>query len=143
MKKAVMAVVLVLGLTGCVTTPTPAGKAIPAPADRVYLHQQKPAGEFGTLVVTRDTGYAGSFCFVGVYVGGQLAAKLNPGETTTFLLPKGEVIIGVGGAGGAGTCGLENGFRRESAAIVNSGEIKKYRIVIRPGDGAAIEPTTL
>jgi hypothetical protein len=138
---------IVLGFTlvvaGCATTPTPADRAISAPVDRVYSHQEKLEGESGILVVTRDSGFVGSGCFIGVYIDGELAAKFDPRETTKFYVPIGERIIGIGNPGGAGLCGFEKDFRREISTIVKSGDIKRFRVVIRPGDGAAIEATTM
>lgn len=62
-------------LAGCSTSPMPSEKAKPAPIERVTGFQS-PSENAATIVVTRDTGYAGGGCFAAVYLNGDRVAKL-------------------------------------------------------------------
>jgi hypothetical protein len=142
MIKTLTVVGLAVFLVGCATSPIPAEKAARVPSERVFKFQSKSASESGSILVTRDTGFMGAGCFLGLYIDGVLAAKFDPGESASFFVPVGERLVGVGGASGAGLCALGDGKMRETTAVFRGGEVKRYRIVVRPGDGAALEPTS-
>jgi len=141
MRKVILAA-LVLALSGCATTHVPIDKAKPVPADRLLLAQD-PLAIGGTLQVTRDAGYMGGGCFIGFYLDGKLAATFDPGEAATFSVPEGQHIVGIGNHGGKGLCAVDTGYRRETSTLVRPGEVKKFRISVRPGDGPVLEPTSL
>lgn len=128
-------------LSGCTTTPVPGSKAKPVPNERVYYHSNSDVGT-GTISVTRDSGFTGGVCYFALYLNGTLAAKFDTGEKAEFKLSPGEHIIGIGNPGGGGVCGFDKGSRKEMLVVVRENETKKYRVVIRPGVGADIEPTT-
>lgn len=141
MRKAILAA-LVLALSGCATSHVPIDKAKPVPPDRLLLAQESVVSG-GRLQVTRDSGYMGGGCFIGFYLDGKLAATFDPGEAATFSVPEGEHIVGIGNHGGKGLCAVDSGYRRETVTIVRPGEVKKFRISVRPGDGPVLEPTSL
>ena len=128
-------------LSGCTTSPVPDSKAKAVPSDRVYFHNQNVPNA-GVIAVTRDSGFTGTVCYFGLYIDGVLAAKFDTGERATFNLSPGEHIIGTGNPGGSGVCVIETESRKEMLIVVRENEIKKYRIIIRPGVGADIQPTT-
>ncbi|WP_315136859.1 hypothetical protein [Achromobacter marplatensis] len=92
MKKAVLISLLATGLAGCSTTPVSADKAAPVPPERLYAFQTPPAGDFGTAVVTRDSGFVGSACYVVLKINGTKAAAFGTAETATLYMPAGDVI---------------------------------------------------
>ena len=122
-----------LMLTGCATTttPTPASSAKQAPASRLLAFQAKPNGQYGKIVVTRDSGLLGSGCMNAVSINGQMAARLEPGETSSFLVPAGEVILQSGqDPMGKGLCTqlFDSPTIRESS--IREGETKHFRMLI-------------
>lgn len=97
MKRLVVAL-LPVWLGGCTvfvrTAPVPYQEAKAAPVERLLAYQEKKEG-YLPLVVTRDEGYMGSGCYLGLEVDGTLAARLDPAETATFYAPPGELILSV------------------------------------------------
>jgi len=76
------------------------------PAERLLAYQDKKAG-YLPLIVTRDEGYLGSACYIGLEVNGTLAARLDLSETATFYAPPGELTLSaVGDSAGSGLCFL-------------------------------------
>ena len=122
-------------LTGCSTTPIPSDQADPVPTSRLTAFQAKPAGQYGTLIVTRDSGFTGSACYTILYIDGNKSAEVGPGETTKFYLPTGERIIG---ANSTSMCG---GGLKERSLVMNAGEVKKYRISIDTSMSMDLSPT--
>jgi hypothetical protein len=84
----------------------------------------------------------GGGCLLGLYVDGKLAGTFEAGETATFVLPAKTHLLGTAFPPGRGMCAPHSGERRELETVLAPGEIKYYRIVVREGDGAALEPTT-
>ncbi|WP_416046669.1 hypothetical protein [Cupriavidus basilensis] len=130
-------------LGACATSPVTQGQATAVPADRLYLYQGAATPEHGSAMVTRDTGFVGNGCFLGLYVDGDLAGKFETGETAAFQLPQGEHILGIAFPPGKGLCAFHDGERREISAVIAPGKTKYFRLVVRPGDGPTIEPTTV
>jgi len=81
---------IAIGCSGCTTIgrtlPTPHEAGIPAPADRLLAFQEQIDG-YAHMVVTRDKGFVGSGCYIGVVIAGKLAARLGPSETADFYVP--------------------------------------------------------
>ncbi|NIK62623.1 hypothetical protein [Xanthomonas cannabis] len=128
-------------LAACATKPVSDSTAIPVPAERAYLYQAA-APDGGMLVVTRDAGFQGSACDVGVLIDGKEAARLRPGERVTFNLPAGEVILGARPVG-SGLCGAaQDRVRRETELIVKPGVVRKYRFGIGASGEPMVAPTT-
>lgn len=134
--------IVFFALYGCATSHVPIDKAKPVPAERLFIAQTSLTSG-GKLQVTRDSGYLAGGCFIGFYLDGELAATFDPGEAATFSVSEGEHIVGIGNHGGKGLCAIDSGYRRETATIVSPGEVKKFRISVRPGDGPVLEPTSL
>ncbi|UWF52017.1 hypothetical protein NYP20_14055 [Pseudomonas sp. N3-W] len=132
-------VVTALLLAGCSTDPVPSALAVEAPVAQRIKFQSKPEGEFATLQVIRDTGHTGSMCSMAIFIDGQKAALLDPGQKVFFYLPPGALIIGAGYSG-AGLCGMgDPRIERDASALPNS--TKTYR-VSTGGDGRIdVSPT--
>ena len=122
-------------LAGCSTSPIPSDQASPVPASRLTAFQSKPAGQFGTLIVTRDNGFIGSACNTILYIDGKKSAEIGSGETAKFYLPAGEKIIG---ANSTSMCG---GGLKERSLVMGADNIKKYRISIDTSLSMDLSPT--
>ncbi|MDO6815339.1 hypothetical protein [Cobetia amphilecti] len=125
-----------LMLTGCATQAITAEDAIPAPAERLYLYQSAPLSNHGKLTVTRDSGFAGSGCGVVISINGKPAAKLNQGETSSFTLPSGRVIIGA--SANRGIC--STGLKEAKDTIIEDEEIR-YRTGFDQSGSLGLFPT--
>ncbi|WP_157057128.1 hypothetical protein [Herbaspirillum autotrophicum] len=141
MKNLILSSVILAAITGCATSPVPFDKATSAPIERVYALQSTPSSEYGTVIVTRDSGYLGGACYHGVYVNGNLVASLSPAEKAAFKVPVGEYLIGVGNPGGKGLCSFNADYRREVSTTVRAGETKRFRF-LSTQDGISVEPTS-
>lgn len=112
------AAIAVLALAGCATAPIGASSA-----ERVTPSAfRAPAANTAQLVVTRDTGFTSSACATHVYVNGELAVDLRPGQTVTMHVPVGEVIVG---AQPASICA---GGLVEASGAIKRGDTLRYRI---------------
>jgi len=134
MNRVFVTLLLAGALAGCSTTPVPAEKARPVPADRIHGFQAKPQGDFGTMVVTRDAGLTGSGCYVVLKIDGDKAASFGTSETATFLLEPGEKVAEIS----TGICG---GGPREREVIIKAGESRRYRISVEMGAGYSLTRT--
>lgn len=129
-------------LAGCVTSPVPAEKAKPVPADRALLLQSKPTIPYGTIRVTRDTGFLGGGCFLAVHVDGQLAARIDTGEVVSFFVPVGDHLVGMGvDKSGGGMCSWTDMLKEQSVSLTNS-QIKRFRIGGDSQAGLDIRPSS-
>ena len=122
-------------IAGCSTSPISSNEADPVPAARLSAYQSKPSGPFGTLIVTRDTGFSGAACNTVVYIDGKKSAEVGSGETARFLVPVGERIVGVKPTS---ICG---GGLKERSLVMESGGAKKYRISIDNSMSMDLSPT--
>ena len=122
-------------LTGCSTSPISSDQANLVPASRLLSFQGKPAGQYGTLIVTRDSGFTGSACNTVLYIDGKKSAEIGSGETAKFYIPTGERIIG---ANSTSMCG---GGLKERSLVMESGSTKKYRISIDTSMSMDLSPT--
>lgn len=120
---------------GCSTSPISSSEADPVPASRLSAYQGKPAGPYGTLVITRDTGFTGAACNTRVYIDGKKSAEVESGETARFFVPAGERIIGVNSTS---MCG---GGLKERSLVMDAGGTKKYRISIDTSMSMDLSPT--
>ncbi|MNL25541.1 hypothetical protein D3C87_1470260 [compost metagenome] len=98
-----LAVMVLIGLAGCATSPTPPGSAANVPSDELYGFQEQGRENPGKVTVIRDTGFTGSGCDVLVYIDGKRAAKIGPGQKATFYVRPGVVNLG-SGPSGTGLC---------------------------------------
>lgn len=130
-----------LALAGCATQAPKQSQIKPVPADRALAYQSASGGD-ATIIVTRDVGFAGGGCFAGLYLDGDLVAKMDTGERISLYLPSGRHVIGTWNVGKA-LCGYREGKdRRETDATLKPGETRKFRILIGNA-GVEITPTTL
>ncbi|RSF08818.1 hypothetical protein [Achromobacter aegrifaciens] len=134
-KTAALAAALSIGMAGCSTTPVSADKAKPVPKERLYGFQQQPAESFGTAVVTRDSGFTGSACYVLLRIDGVKAAEFGTAETATFYLKPGDSIMEID----SGICG---GGNKEIEVKSLAGESRRYRIFLDSTSGYGLSRTT-
>jgi hypothetical protein len=139
MRKILTAIALI-SLAGCATSPVPNAQAVSAPADRLLAHQADLPGA-GKITVIRDSGFLGRGCYATIFLNGDRAAKLNPKEKATFILPPGEWVIGAALEGG-GLCGA-NEKRTEAETILKQGQEKSFRVFSAPDAGLDVRPTSL
>ncbi|WP_449440953.1 hypothetical protein [Pseudomonas migulae] len=140
MRILIGAVALVM-LAGCATSPVPSSQAVKAPPDRLLAHQSELPGA-GRITVIRDSGMLGSGCYATVFINGERAAKLDPKEKATFILPPGEWVVGAA-LEGAGLCGPLNEKRTETETLLKQGQEKFFRVFSAPDAGLDVRPTSL
>ena len=87
--KIILALIFVILIQGCSTTPV----AI-APAKRLMGFQEPKKS---AIVVTRDSGSYGSGCYMGLRINDTNAARLDPGELARFYVDPGKVTLNIGG----------------------------------------------
>jgi hypothetical protein len=91
--KGILVLLAATLLSGCTvfvrTESVPHDSAEPAPAERV-LGYQEHKDDYVPLIITRDVGFMGGGCYIGVVIEGTLVARLDPGETATFYVRPGE-----------------------------------------------------
>lgn len=129
-----------IGLAGCSSTVTPLSQAKLAPPERL-LKFQDPTKEKASLTIIRDRGFGGAGCFASVYIDGEVAAKLEPGEKATFYVKTGESVVGAG-LEGRGLCGA-SGERQERYISLRPEEHKYLRVFTSADGDMDIRPTTL
>lgn len=141
MKKLIALMLTSFILGGCATTAVPLNVAKPVPSDRIaYINPQNTDGK---LVVVRDVGMLGGACYLGFFIDGKYAATFDTGERATFNISSGEHIVGIGNSQLTnGLCAIGMLSLREVSTIVKPGDMKFFRLVVRPGDGVTIEPST-
>lgn len=133
-RKAVFVGILATGIAGCSTTPVTADRAKPVPAARVFAYQTPPAGGFGTAIVTRDSGIAGSACHVVLSFNGIKAAAFGTAETATFYIPAGDMIAETN----SGVCA---GGSKETEVKVVQDQVRRYRIYLDSASGVGFSRT--
>ena len=139
MRKTLTAMTLI-ALAGCATSPVPSAKAVKAPADRLLAYQSDLPNS-GKITVIRDSGFLGGGCYATIFLNGDRAAKLDPKEKATFILPPGEWVVGAALEGG-GLCGA-NEKRTETETILKRGQEKYFRVFSAPEAGLDVRPTSL
>ncbi|MEQ1686716.1 MAG: hypothetical protein ABL916_23945 [Burkholderiaceae bacterium] len=131
MKKTSIATLLLVALAGCATTPTGADRATAAIGDRLLAYQEKPQGPSGRIVVTRDSGFLGGQCFYAVSINGKLAARLAVGESATFYVEPGEILLRSSrDPMGRGLCSVMSEERTQRETIIRQDETKHFRLSI-------------
>ncbi|MDP2026451.1 hypothetical protein [Sulfuriferula sp.] len=93
MKK--LLVLCLIALSGCASSAIPLADSKPVPSARLFQTENRLPDGNSRVVFIRDTGLIGSGVYNHVYIDGQLAASLNPGERAEFVLVPGTHIIGV------------------------------------------------
>ncbi len=134
--------ILILVLTGCATTPVPWNEATLAPSERVLAFQDKLPNTTSTIVITRDTGFAGSGCYKAVSINGTLAARLDTGEMAQFYVEPGEILLKVGrDPHGLLLCGLRQNLWVQRETILRPHETKYFRLLIDDSGSTDIQRT--
>lgn len=130
--KQTLIALAVLALVGCSTSPIAPRDARDATAESVITHKS-PIANGGAITVVRDKG--GSPCHAGVFVGGELAARIGKGERIKLYLPAGRSVVSARLVG-EGLCGIKLQERGERAVAVQiaAGDDFTYRIA-SPGNG--------
>jgi hypothetical protein len=95
MKYQLFAALGALFIAGCSTTAIQVKEATQAPETQVRFHNNLPAQGNARAVFVRDTGLFGAGVFQHLFIDGEEAAVLNPGEKVELILPPGEHIFGV------------------------------------------------
>jgi hypothetical protein len=116
-------------VAGCAPMPISAEDADPVPSSRLYAFSKKLEGE---IVVTRDSGFAGSGCTIRFYIDGKPAADFHSGEVARFGVTAGRHVLGAEPIRMCAGSGIG-----ETEAFVNAGESLRRRIA-----GALVLPTT-
>jgi hypothetical protein len=101
-----LALLLVLSLTACATTPLTIDQASPVPSSRILAPQLIGQRTYtGSLVVKRDSGFMGSACTIRVFVDAVPVADLAPSEKIELYVALGEhsVVVSSNGICGGGT----------------------------------------
>ncbi|HYG07317.1 MAG TPA: hypothetical protein VD865_13060 [Stenotrophomonas sp.] len=136
-----------LAAAGCVMpTKQPTSDAIrDVPQERVFAFgpQPDPTGE---VVVVRDIGLIGSGCYLGVFVDGKEAVRLETAERVRLQLSAGRHVLTPRYIGGRGLCGTfynENSATaraRSAEVLVEAGQSRKYRIHTNTDNEPTLEP---
>jgi hypothetical protein len=88
------ALVLVVLMTGCATSPVTINQASPVPSSRILAPQLLSQAQYtGSLVIKRDSGFMGSACTVRIFLGALPVADLAPSEKVELFVPLGEHIV--------------------------------------------------
>lgn len=125
-----IAVLLLMSLAGCATTPVSVNKAKAVPLDRTLAFQDHAIGN-GTLVVTRDKGFLGGGCYYGLYINNVLAARFDTSETAKFSIPPGEHLLkATRDPLGKSLCSAGQQYWTQRETILRENETKYFRFSI-------------
>jgi len=117
--------------SGCATTPVRSSDAQPVPADRLLAFQEKSEKATSRIVIARDVGFTGSACYLLVRINGKDAARIDVGETATFSVEPGELLLSVVlDPLGKGLCraSLDPGRGTTREVFLKAGESKYFRL---------------
>jgi hypothetical protein len=140
--KTILLALVIIGLAGCTTTPTPSETAKLVPKERV---QWVSKGD-STITITRDRGwFAGGGCFVTVLVDGKSVARIDTGETVSIKVDEGRHILAItGDQEGKGLCGFQIGQPiKENATDIKPNEMQKFRITGDTSSGLDLRPSNI
>ena len=130
--RPLLAAAMIVAFSGCTAPPT-IGEALPAPGNRLLALQAEDRGKDATVTVVRESAIQAGHCFFGVYLDGQLVARLDNNEKASFHVKPGRRLVGVGSdPQGAGPCSGNAQFKREVATWLEVGENQTFRIAFQP-----------
>jgi len=115
---------MIVGMTGCASTPVSNQAAKPVPEQRVIdnsLSTRVSEGS-GEVIIKRDAGFGGSACLTQIFMDGKILAEIDPSEKFTFYPSTGEHIFS---ARPKGMCG---GGMVETEGVVKKGGVLTYRV---------------
>lgn len=142
MKNSLLSIFAVLFVTGCSTMPTPVKEAKQVPQSRLFSYQEKRTDTTSTIVITRDTGIAGSGCNWAISINDNLAALIDSGETSRFFLAPGEVVFRLGlNPQGKGLCSAakDKNMERTRETMLHENETKFFRLFLVMDNGIDIQ----
>ncbi|MEO4045988.1 hypothetical protein AAFN46_02710 [Pseudomonas sp. CAU 1711] len=85
--------------------------------------------DYGVLTVSRERLEVSTPCDIGLYLQGNLAARLYQGQSVTLNLPPGEVRVRLGQLGGE-HCQPRFEQLRSQTLRIDAGTVSKYRIAM-------------
>lgn len=106
----------------------PANPVQMAPIPQAAMTLPTPI-DYGVLTVSRERLEVSTPCDIGLYLQGNLAARLYQGQSVTLNLPPGEIQVRLGQLGGGG-CQPRFEQLRSQTLRINVGEVLKYRIAM-------------
>lgn len=107
------------------------------PKDRLFP-VQPPGPGLARVLITRDTGFMGSACYLGITYNGQLIARIDTGETALVMLPPVAARLGVGGdPQGSALCNL-GGINHTIEATPSTTAQNRFRVGLWAYQGAKI-----
>ncbi|HSX70244.1 MAG TPA: hypothetical protein VLF16_04855 [Pseudomonas sp.] len=123
-------------------SPAPVLPAQPTPAP-VTLSPMTLATpiDYGVLTVSRERLEVSTPCEIGLYLEGNLTARLYQGQSVTLNLPPGQVLVRLGQLGGS-HCQPRFEQLRSQTLQITAGQIAKYRIAMDPS-GLQLIPAPL
>lgn len=126
--RAASALVLLLAVSGCSSTPLATEKTMSVPAERIYdqSYVVPSAGPTGLVIIKRDAGYFGLDCANVVSVDGRKVAQLNPAERLELHLDPKEHVLAVSRGS---KCG---GEIKELSVTADPSTPKTYRVWVGP-----------
>ncbi|WP_434091900.1 hypothetical protein [Pseudomonas subflava] len=97
--------------------------------------------DYGVLTVSRERLEVSTPCEIGLYLEGNLTARLYQGQSVTLNLPPGQVLVRLGQLGGS-HCQPRFEQLRSQTLQITAGQIAKYRIAMDPS-GLQLIPAPL
>ncbi|WP_337961733.1 hypothetical protein [Pseudomonas sp. Gutcm_11s] len=85
--------------------------------------------DYGVLMVSRERLEVSTPCEIGLYLQGNLTARLYQGQSITLNLPPGEVLVRLGQIGGH-DCQPRFEQLRSQTLRITAGEVAKFRIAM-------------
>nr|WP_252274283.1 hypothetical protein [Pseudomonas subflava] len=139
---ALLALLCLPALADDPPSPAPVLPAQPTPAP-VTLSPMTLATpiDYGVLTVSRERLEVSTPCEIGLYLEGNLTARLYQGQSVTLNLPPGQVLVRLGQLGGS-HCQPRFEQLRSQTLQITAGQIAKYRIAMDPS-GLQLIPAPL
>lgn len=106
----------------------PANPVQMAPTPQATMTLPTPI-DYGVLTVSRERLEVSTPCDIGLYLQGNLTARLYQGQSVTLNLPPGEIQVRLGQLGGGG-CQPRFEQLRSQTLRITVGEVQKYRIAM-------------
>ena len=118
---------IVVVFASCATKPPSEAELRSVKQERIY---KKLSGE-SKLTVTRDSGFIGSACSIGLLINDEIVAGLDPSERFQTSLPPGEYKIGV--SSDKNSSAICSGWiSKNREFVIKAQSEKKLRIFIDP-----------
>jgi hypothetical protein len=133
----VVVLLVASGFCGCETQPVALGDSKPAPPDHLLGLPKKVVSSIdlgGKVVITRDSGFAGSAGLLKIFVDGAPVAKLGRYERYEVLLSEGEHLLGV-----IPDSNLFGISVHETVVKVGRGQTCYFRVGLTAADGLTIQ----